>query len=362
MSDSALLPPRPKTIRIRLLAAIAVLLLAGLAVYFMFVREPGPKHLKLALITWTQDPFWEPLIRGAQDCAKQSDVELMLIRSEPTIEAQNKHVQEALNAGVDGIAISPNDAKAQIDILNQIAVKCPMVTFDSDAPESPRSRFIGIDNYAAGRFCADEVREALPDGGPVLISVGSATMQHGRDRRQGLIDGLLERGIDRNRPTDPLDVPLKGSKYTIVATVTDGADPAKAVVTIADALKAHPEVKCIVGLFSYSAPASLAAMKQAGRSSADVKVVGFDEADETQAGIESGAIHSSILQDSYRCGYECIEVLAREARGVAPGPAEQSPFLQVGIDVLTAKNITELRAAGRIRQPSGTPTTTPAAK
>jgi ribose transport system substrate-binding protein len=361
MSDPVLLPSRPKTSRVPLFATIVLLLLAGVAIYFSFARESGPKHLKIALVTWTQDPFWEPLIRGAQDCAKNSDVNLMLIRSEPTVEAQNKHIQEALSAGVDGIAVSPNDAKAQRDVLNQIAVKCPMVTFDSDAPESPRRRFIGIDNYAAGRFCADEVREALPDGGPVLISVGSAEMQHGRDRRQGLIDGLLERGIDRTRPADPLDAPLKGSKYTIVATVTDGADPAKAVVTIADALKAHPEAKCIVGLFSYSAPAALAAMKQAGHSG-DIKVVGFDEAEETQAGIESGAIHSSILQDSYRCGFECIEVLAREARGVAPGPAEQSPFLQVGIDVLTSKNIADLRAAGRLRALSSSSTTSPEAK
>ena len=176
-----------------------------------------------------------------------------MIRSKPTVEAQNQHIRDLLDAGVDGIAISPNDSTAQLAVLNEAANKVPVVTFDSDAPESKRHRFVGIDNYAAGRFCADEIREALPDGGPILITVGSATMQHGRDRRQGLIDGLLERGFDRNRAPDPIDGVLKGPKYSIVATVTDGAEPAKAVVVIAQALKAHPEVKGIVGLFSYSA-------------------------------------------------------------------------------------------------------------
>ena len=191
-------PLRPAS-RAGLFVAILALVAAGLAVYFGFARPVAPRRLKLALLTWTEDPFWQPLIRGAQECADKSNVELTVIRSKPTVEAQNRHIRELLDSGVDGIAISPNDAAAQLAILNEAASKIPVVTFDSDAPESKRRRFIGIDNYAAGRSAADEVREAMPDGGPILITVGSATMQHGRDRRQGLIDGLLERGFDRNR-------------------------------------------------------------------------------------------------------------------------------------------------------------------
>jgi len=328
-----------------------LLVIAGAVFYFKMVRPPAPRHLKLALLTWTEDPFWEPLVRGAQDYASQSDVDLTIVRSKPTVEAQNQHIHELLEGGYDGIAISPNDATAQLTILNEAAAKVPIVTFDTDAPDSKRRRFVGIDNYAAGRFCADEIREALPDGGPILITVGSATMLHGRARRQGVIDGLLERGFDRNRTPDPIDGELKGPKYTVVATVTDGADPAKAVVTIAEALKAHPEVKGIVGLFSYSAPAALDAMKQAGRSG-QIQVVGFDESDETQAAIKAGTIHSSILQDSHRAGYQAIEVLANEVRGITPGPAEQSPILNVDINVLTSKNIADLSETGAIRKPA----------
>ncbi|HEY2843868.1 MAG TPA: substrate-binding domain-containing protein [Bryobacteraceae bacterium] len=341
------------------MVAVLLLLIAGLAVYLGWARTRPPRHLKLALLTWTEDPFWGPLIQGAHDYADKSNVELTVIRSKPTVEAQNQHIRELLDSGIDGIAISPNDATAQLAILNEAADKVPLVTFDSDAPQTKRRRFVAIDNYAAGRFCADEIREALPDGGPILITVGSATMQHGRDRRQGLIDGLLERGFDRNRAPDPLDAQLKGPKYSVAATVTDGADPAKAVVNIADALRAHPEVKGIVGLFSYSAPAALEAMKQVGRAG-QLQVVGFDESEETQAAIEAGAIHSSILQDSYRCGYEVIEVLANEVRGIAPGPAEQSPILRVDINVLTAKNLADLRQAGAIRQPADASSTKPA--
>jgi ribose transport system substrate-binding protein len=364
MSDPAPVPARKSSGCGGLIVAVLLLLLAALAVYLALVRQAPIKHLKLAVLTWTEDPFWGPLIGGAQDCAAQSDVELIVIKSKPTVEEQNKHIKELLGAGVDGIAISPNDAAAQAAILDEAASKVPLVTFDTDAPDSKRRRFVGIDNYAAGRFAADEIREALPDGGPILITVGSATMLHGRDRRQGLIDGLLERGFDRNRTPDPIDAPLKGPKYSVVATVTDGADPAKAVTAIADALKAHPEVKGVVGLFSYSAPAALQAIKQVGKSG-QIQVVGFDESDETQAAIADGTIHSSILQDSRRAGFQAIEVLANEIRGVARGPAEQSPILNVEVNVLTNKNLTGLRESGAIRQPAGgaaSPTTSPTTK
>jgi ribose transport system substrate-binding protein len=339
---------------------VEVLLLAaiGVFVYFERIRQHEPRHLKLAVVTWTQDPFWQPLLHGAQDYADKSNVDLTIIKSKPSVDEQTQHIRELLDSGIDGIAISPNDANAQHAILEEAASKVPIVTFDTDAPDSKRRRFVGIDNYSAGRICAGELGEAMPGGGPVLISVGSVTMQHGRERRQGVIDALLERGFDRNRPTDPVDGVLKGPKFTVVYTATDGGVPSKAVESIVTGLRAHPEVKGIVGLFSYSAPAALEAIKEVGRSD-QIKIVGFDASDETQAALEAGTIHSSILQDSYRCGYETLEVLANEARGVARGPAELTPILYVGINVLTDKNLTLLRNAGEVGQPASPASTKP---
>jgi len=358
MSDT-MSPGRRPAVKVRLFVEVLLLVAAALVVYFGFVHERGPRHLKLALVTWTEDPFWDPLLRGAKDYADKSDIDLTIVRSKPTVDEQTQHIRELLDSGIDGMAISPNDASAQRAILDEAASKIPIVTFDTDAPESKRRRFVGIDNYSAGRICGSEMIEAMPDGGPVLISVGSVTMQHGRDRRQGVIDELLGRGFDRNRPADPMDVELKGPKFTVVATVTDGGVPSKAVESIAAALKAHPEVKGVLGLFSYSAPAALEAMKQIGRTD-PLQIVGFDASDETQAALEAGTIHSSILQDSYRNGYEAIEVLANEARGVARGPAELSPLLYVGINVLTTKNLALLQSSGAVGQPSASPTTKPA--
>ena len=72
-----------------------------------------------------------------------------------------------------------------------------LITQDCDAPRSDRLCYIGMDNYAAGRLAGQLVKEALPDGGSVMIFVGRLEQVNARLRRQGVIDELLD------RPPDP---------------------------------------------------------------------------------------------------------------------------------------------------------------
>src|SRR5579872_2413966 len=137
MSD-AMSPRRRAAVKTRLVIEVLLLAALALVVYFGFVRERGPRHLKLALVTWTEDPFWEPLLRGAKDYADKSDIDLTIVRSKPTVDEQTQHIRQLLDSGIDGMAISPNDASAQHAILDEAAGKIPIVTFDTDAPDSKR--------------------------------------------------------------------------------------------------------------------------------------------------------------------------------------------------------------------------------
>src|SRR5436189_5241842 len=113
-------------------------------------------------------------------------------------------------------------------MLAEIASKTNLITFDSDTPVAGRLCFIGSDNYDAGRMCGQQIRQALPDGGDVIIAVGSLEKENGQRRRQGVIDELLDRPFDPSHPMDAVDAPLKGSKYSVVATLVDGIDPQRA--------------------------------------------------------------------------------------------------------------------------------------
>jgi ribose transport system substrate-binding protein len=336
--------------RLPMLGVIVLAVIAAAFVYATRAVDRTPK-LRLALITNHQGPFWDPVIRGAQDAGPDNKVEVIAIKSEQDVERQSQHVRDMLAQGVDGIAISPIDPTAQAAVLNEAAGKTALITFDSDAPGSKRRLFVGTDNYAAGQSAGQEVREALPDGGAVIISARSVEMINGRDRRQGLIDDLLDRSFKPDRQPDPLDTVAQGSKYSVVATVLDNGDRELSVRLLTEALKAHPEAKCIIGLFTNNGPNAVKAVEQAGRTG-EVKIIGFDESDETQEMVASGAIYSSILQDQYRCGYEAVRLLADTARGTDQKGPQGDRRTHLPINVLRKDNIADMRKTKRIHVPA----------
>src|SRR5213076_1833747 len=100
-----------------------------------------------------------------------------------------------LARGIYGIAISPIDAANQVGFLDEVAAKTNIITHDSDAPASKRLCFVGMDNYKAGRAAGKLVKEALPDGGKIMIFVGRLEQLNAQQRRQGVIDEVLDRAV-----------------------------------------------------------------------------------------------------------------------------------------------------------------------
>ena len=256
--------------------------------------------------------FWVVAAKGAEAAGKDSDVNVEVRMPPKGVGDQKRMVEELLTQGIDGIAISPIDPDNQTDLLNEIAANSILITQDSDAPLSKRRCYVGTDNYAAGRLCGQLVKEAIPDGGEVMIFVGRLEQLNARQRRQGVIDELLDRSPDATRFDTP-GTESKGDRYTVLDTRTDQFDFGKAKSLAQDAIARHANLKCMVGLFSYNAPKCLEAVREAGKLG-QIKVVSFDEENDTLAGIEKGEVFGTIVQNPYRYGYDSVRVLAALAR------------------------------------------------
>lgn len=344
--------------RLPFILTTLVILVLGVVLYFAFASPRQATPVKLALVTWNQDPFWDPVIKGAEAAGREFNADVTIVKSKPDLASQNADLRKLVDQGIQGIGLSANDPKAQADMLKEAASRCPVVMFDVDAPESQRRVFVGIDNYSAGHFAADEMRDALPDGGAVIITVGSTDMPHGQERRQGVIDGLLDRRYRLEHPVDPLEGVLTGEKYSVVATIIDHGDVAQSAALLAEALKAHPEVKGVVALFSYSGGAALKAIDQAGKRG-QIKVVAFDDSEEVQAGISDGSIAASVIQDTYRMGNETIRLLASEVRSPGTEAPSGERRVLVQIDIVRQDNIAQMRNDGRLRPVNSGATTQP---
>lgn len=297
---------------------VAVLLAAG-AILLGCDRGDEPtadgaaRRPRVAYVTNGIDPFWVIAEAGAKAGGQKYDAEVEVRMPAQGVADQKRIVEDLLTRGVDGIAISPIDAENQTGLINEAAERTKVITQDSDAPKSNRLLFIGVDNYAAGRMVGQLVKEAMPEGGKVMIHVGRLEQDNARLRRQGVIDELLDRSHDRTR-FETLDAEAKGTKYTILGTLTDGFDSNRAKALAEESMVRHPDLGCMVGLFAYNAPLCLDALKQAGRLGR-IKVVSFDEAADTLQAIKDGTCHGTVVQNPYLYGMESVRVLAALHRG-----------------------------------------------
>lgn len=292
------------TVRISVLLVLLVLI----CVYSLYATGMFNASPRVAFVAGGTDAFWEIAVAGARDSAKQQGVELEVRMPTEGRQDQDRAMHELMQLGVSGIAISPVNPAQQSSLLLQASQQVSLITHDSDAPLSGRLCYIGTDNYLAGQMCARQVKQALPGGGKVVIFIGSIEQDNGRLRRQGFIDELLDREPNPNGNDKP-DRPVTNGKYTVLGTLTDYHDKQKARANADHALDAHADLGAMVGMFGYSGPICLEAVR-AKNKLGTVKIVAFDENELTLKGVEEGHIHATIVQDPYRFGFHSVRLMA----------------------------------------------------
>ena len=274
-------------------------------------KGSGKKKLRIAFVTNQIADFWNIAKAGCRDASKDLGIEIEVkMPPERSATLQKQIVEDLLNSGIQAIAISPLDADNQTPWLNSIAEKLPLITHDSDAPQSNRRAYVGMDNYKAGRMCGQLVKEALPDGGGVILFIGGMGQDNSKHRRQGVIDELFDRKrpekLDTNNYDLDLEKVLDSGKYQVIRTIL--ADGQNAKSKAADSINAYPEMKAMVGLFEYNPPGCYKALEQADKLG-EIKIIGFDENDVTLQGIKDGTITGTIVQDPYQYGYQSAVIL-----------------------------------------------------
>lgn len=310
-------------------------------------QEAAPKsgeRKSVAFVTNQIADFWKIAEAGCVAASKEFDMDVRVIMPpESSASVQKQKVEDVMTSGIDGIAISPLDAENQVEWINSIATQIPLITHDSDAPKSNRLVYIGMDNYAAGRACGEILKNALPEGGQVLLCIGRLEQDNSKYRRQGVIDVLMgrDRSIDfyQSQPNafDPNEGEIIGDKFTIVATVTDQGKPEVALQKAEDALVSYPELKGMAGLFEYNPPACYQALKKAGKVG-KVALAGFDENDVTLQAIKDGECAGTVVQNPYEYGYQSVRVL-KELLAGNNGVIPESKYIDIAPRTITTDNV-----------------------
>ena len=278
----------------------ALLAVASTVLASTMLLQPGfaADKKQIAFVVNVPADFWVIARRGLEKAAKELpnyDVQ-MYIPGEMSAAAQKRIMEDLLAKGVAAMTISPVNPDNSTDILNQVAAKAALFTVDGDAPKSNRIMYIGTDNVAAGRQHGELIKKALPNGGKIMLFVGTMDAANAQERVKGIKEVLA------------------GTKVEIVDIRTDGGDQAKAKANVEDTLTKYPNIDLLSGLWAYNTPQIYNAVKAGGKEG-KVKIIGFDEDQQTLKGISEGVIEGTVVQQPYEFGYQSVKELARYLEG-----------------------------------------------
>ncbi len=281
------------------------------------------KKFKLAFVTNNASDFWTIARKGVNKAETELGIQVEYRTPTKGAAEQTNILKDLLSKQTEGIAMSPVDPANQTGLINDTSSKALVFTQDSDAPTSKRACYIGTDNQAAGRQAGAELKKAIPNGGNIMIFVGATDAQNAADRIKGLTEAIA------------------GSNIKIIATRTDGTDRTRAKANVSDALVKNPDLAACVGIWSYNGPGILNAVKAAGKAG-KVKIVCFDEEDETLSGVKSGDISATVVQNPYEFGYQSIKNMNAYLGGnKSVVPASKQIF--VPTRVINSSNVDKFR-------------------
>ena len=127
---------------------------------------------------------------AAKELTEKHGVPIEIVWLTPPSEdgqVQAQRIAQAVNEGASAILISCSDAGKVTGAINDaVARGVPVMTFDSDAPESQRFAFYGVDDVKTGQSVMDELAKQMGEAGSIAILAGNQNAPNLRKRVEGV--------------------------------------------------------------------------------------------------------------------------------------------------------------------------------
>ncbi|MEN6545914.1 MAG: substrate-binding domain-containing protein [Armatimonadia bacterium] len=210
-------------------------------------------------------------------------------------QVQAQRLAQAVNAGANAVLISCSDAGKVTGAINDaVARGVPVMTFDSDAPQSKRFAYYGVDDMKTGMQVLDELAKLIGSKGKVAILAGNQNAPNLQKRVAGVKEAAKKYpGIE------------------IVGTFYHPETPQDAAAEVTRVMNAYPGIRgwAFVGgwpLFTKSLLTSLDPKK--------VTIVSVDALPAELPYIEKGIAPVLLAQPTYKWGYVSVEKIVEKVQ------------------------------------------------
>lgn len=294
-----------------------LLLLATLLLVGCSQPAEGPRTLRFAIIPKALHiPVFEYARIGAEREAKKLGVEVIWRGPESTDEIRQKEILESFIAQrVDGIAISCLNGDLLTDAIDRaVADGIPVVTWDSDAPNSKRNAFYGVNDVEGGQALGEGLATLLGGSGQVAIITAL-----GADNLQKRLAGA--RAALAAHPG-----------ITVVEQFDVKDDAVRVAEIIASATQRYPDLD---GWLSVGGWPVFVRNALDPVDPAKTKVVAFDTIPPAPDLLRAGKVQLLVGQKYFGWGEESVKLLKQLADGHPPAQV----LNYSGIDVVTRDNL-----------------------
>jgi simple sugar transport system substrate-binding protein len=254
--------------------------------------------------------FWSVVYKGAKNAAADLGCKLTEVygsqqqgQAQPDDNAENAQITNAINSGVDGIAVSDHDPSLMNPTLKQAAAKgIPVVLLNAgcdnaDIAASNAITCVGQPEQLAGQASGQRFKQL---GATNVLCVIHQSGQNLLDRCNGIAQGL---GVGSQCKGG--NAPSKGPACTELTLSTPNAasNPQQAIGQVTSYLQAHPQINAVMTLNTAIGSALINAHPT------NVKVATFDLSSDVQNELQNGSMAFAVDQQQYLQGYLPITFL-----------------------------------------------------
>ena len=267
---------------------------------------------RFIFITNGDDPYFDVLNAGLQAGAEKfaladKGLEVVMEKNNATAQGQIDRLRQLVTqADVAGVAISVIQAEnvAIVEEMKRLTEKgVSVITVDGDINQKlfsdGRPYYIGTDNSIAGRLLGTAGKKVLQSRGITEGGFIQFTGFTDNDNARARMDGCRE---------------AIGASYSEVDRMADSFDHSRARDNVRTALVNHPDVKALVGIWAYNAPAIAEVVAERGVRD-QVSIFTFDAAAQAIEHMANGNIDCMIVQNPFEMGVQTVRLLLAMQEG-----------------------------------------------
>ena len=273
------------------------------------------KSITFALSTQA-NPFFVQMRESAQKKADELGLTINFQDASDDSATQANQLANAAASDTGVVILNPTDSDAMASSVKQLTdANIPVVAVDRAVNNANIASYIASDNETGGKQAAKVLSDAIHGEGEILVLQGKTGSSASRERGKGFDEGLKD-----------------NPNIKVVAKQTAEFERVKGLDVTTNLLQAHPNVKAI---FAENDEMALGAVEALGnKAGKEVKVIGFDGAEDALKAIKDGRMHASIAQQPVKMAEQAVIEASKLLKGETA-----IKEMQVEVVAVTKENI-----------------------